>query len=102
MITTPDPAADARRFHADPVVTDLTARARTGDRQAWDALVGRYAPLIWLICRGHGFGDADVEDAVRNVWLKLVGQLGSIREPAALPGWLTTITALINVDAGTT
>jgi hypothetical protein len=33
----------------DPVVTDLVTRARNGDKQAWDALVERYAPLIWSI-----------------------------------------------------
>ena len=27
----------------DPVVTDLVTRARNGDKQAWDALVERYA-----------------------------------------------------------
>ena len=37
----------------DPVVTDLVTRARNGDKQAWDALVERYAPLIWSICRRH-------------------------------------------------
>ncbi len=37
----------------DPVVTNLVARARNGDRQAWDALVERYAPLTWSICRRH-------------------------------------------------
>jgi RNA polymerase sigma factor (sigma-70 family) len=92
MITTPDPAEDTRRRRDNPLVTDLIARARTGDRQAWVALVERYAPLIWSICRRHGLGDADAEDAGQNVWLKLVGQLGSIREPAALPGWLATTT----------
>ncbi len=34
----------------DPVVTDLVTRASNGDRQAWDALAERYAPLIWSIC----------------------------------------------------
>ena len=75
MITNPDPAYSTRRCRDDPVVTDLVARARTGDRQAWDALVKRYAPLIWSICRRHDLADADAEDASQNVWLKLVGQL---------------------------
>ena len=35
---------------ADPMVSELVARAKDGDRQAWDALVERYAPLIWSIC----------------------------------------------------
>ena len=30
-------------------VTGLVARAKAGDKQAWDALVERYAPLIWSI-----------------------------------------------------
>ena len=81
---------------ADPVrdglvVTDLVTRARTGDKQAWDTLVERYAPLIWSICRRHQLG-ADAEDISQNVWLRLVGQLDKIREPAALPGWLATTT----------
>jgi RNA polymerase sigma factor (sigma-70 family) len=64
--------------------------ARNGDKQAWDALVDRYAPLIWSICRRHGLGRADTEDVGQAVWLYLVGHLGHLREPAALPGWLAT------------
>jgi hypothetical protein len=45
MMTTPDPY-EARRRRDEPTVTALVTRARNGDRQAWDALVGRYAPLI--------------------------------------------------------
>jgi DNA-directed RNA polymerase specialized sigma24 family protein len=72
----------------DPPVTDVVTRAAAGDKQAWDALVERYAPLVWSICRGHRLSDADVGDISRNVWLQLAGQLGGIRDPAALPGWL--------------
>ena len=43
----------------DLVVTDLVTRARDGDKQAWDALVDRYAPLLWSICRRHRVGGAD-------------------------------------------
>jgi DNA-directed RNA polymerase specialized sigma24 family protein len=71
----------------DPLVTDLVARAAAGDKQAWDALVERYAPLVWSICRRHRLSDADVADISRNVWLQLAGQLGGIRDPAAPPGW---------------
>jgi len=76
----------------DPSVTDLVARARTGDQQAWDALVERYAPLVWGICRRHRLPAADAADAGQAVWLHLVDQLGSLRDPAALPGWLATTT----------
>jgi len=73
-------------------ITDLIASARTGDERAWAALIERYAPLVWSICRKHGLSDADAEDAGQNVWLQLVRQLDQIRDPAALPGWLVTTT----------
>jgi RNA polymerase sigma factor (sigma-70 family) len=76
----------------DPVIIDLVTRARHGSKQAWDALVERYAPLIWSICRSHQLGDADAEDVGQTVWLHLVQHLDTIRDPAALPGWLATTT----------
>src|SRR5215469_18746025 len=76
----------------DLVVTDLVARARDGDQQAWDALVERHAPLIWSICRRYRLGGADAEDAAQAVWLRLVDQLDKIRDPAAIAGWLATTT----------
>ncbi len=72
--------------------TELVARARSGDKRAWDALVDRYSPLIWSICRRHRLGGAVAEDVGQNVWLRLVDQLDRIRDPAALPGWLATTT----------
>jgi RNA polymerase sigma factor (sigma-70 family) len=70
----------------------LVTRAQTGDQQAWNALVERYAPLVWSICRRYELPGADASDAGQNVWLQLVDQLGNIRDPAALPGWLATTT----------
>ena len=76
----------------DRAVTGLVTRARNADRQAWDALVERYAPLIWSICRQHRLGGADADDVGQTVWLHLVEHLGKLRDPAALPGWLVTTT----------
>ena len=73
-------------------VTDLVTRARNGEKQAWDALVERYAPLIWSICRKYRLDRADADDVGQTVWLHLVDQLDKIRDPAALPGWLATTT----------
>jgi RNA polymerase sigma factor (sigma-70 family) len=74
----------------DPAVVHLVTRASNGDRQAWDALVERYAPLIWSICRRYRLGDADADDAAQRVWLHLVNHLDGLRDPAALPGLLST------------
>ena len=83
---------DADPVRDDPVAADLVTRARNGDKQAWDALVERYSPLIWRICRRHRLADADAQDVGQGVWLRLVDQLDKVRDPAALPGWLVTTT----------
>jgi len=74
------------------LVTDLVTRARNGDRQAWDALVERYAPLVWSICRRHRLGAAEAGDVGQTVWLRLVDELATVRDQAALRGWLAAAT----------
>jgi RNA polymerase sigma factor (sigma-70 family) len=83
---------EAHRMRDDLAVSDLVTRARDGDQRAWDALVEQHAPLIWSICRRYRLGGADAEDAAQAVWLRLVGQLDKIRDPAAIAGWLATTT----------
>ena len=76
----------------DPTVVALVERARDGDQVAWNEIVARYASLVWSMCRRHGIDGSDAEDVGSSVWLRLVERLGSIREPAALPGWIATTT----------
>jgi RNA polymerase sigma factor (sigma-70 family) len=76
----------------DPSVVSLVNRARAGDKNAWDEIVERYAPLVWSICRAFRLSRADADDVGQTVWLSLVEQLPRLREPAALPGWLATAT----------
>jgi RNA polymerase sigma factor (sigma-70 family) len=76
----------------DPAVIDLVRRARDGDTSAWDAIVERYTALLWGICRRHGLSGSDADDVAGMVWLRLVERLETLREPAALPGWLVVTT----------
>lgn len=76
----------------DPVVLKLVARATGGDQGAWNEIVERYAPLVWSICGRYRLTSQDIEDVGQTVWLRLVEQIGNLREPAALPGWLATTT----------
>jgi RNA polymerase sigma factor (sigma-70 family) len=76
----------------DSSVSALVARARAGDQPAWNELVERYAPLVWSICNRYRLTRPDIDDIAQTVWLLLVEQLGNIRQPAALPGWLATTT----------
>jgi RNA polymerase sigma factor (sigma-70 family) len=76
----------------DPSVIALVARAANGDQGAWNEIIERYAPLVWSICTRYRLRNEDIEDVGQTVWLLLVEQLGKLREPAALPGWLATTT----------
>ena len=76
----------------DQSVIALVTRAAGDDQQAWDELVERYAPLVWAICTRYRLSNHDIEAVGQSVWLLLVAQLGKLREPAALPGWLATTT----------
>ena len=77
----------------DPSVVALVTRAAGSDPSAWNEIVDRYAPLVWSICTRYQLSSQDTEDVGQTVWLLLVEQLGKLREPAALPGWLAKTTA---------
>jgi len=76
----------------DPTVTELVARARDGDQESWNRIVERYSPLVLARCHRFGLGRADTGDVGGSVWLLLVENLGKLREPAALAGWISTTT----------
>ena len=83
------PAALAR--HA-PLAAMVNCAA-AGDRDAWDWIIERYAPLVYSTCQRHRLAAQDIDDVGQRVWLLLLEQIGNLREPAALPGWLVTTTS---------
>ena len=75
----------------DPLaVDDLVSRARAGDQAAWNAIVDRFLPLVNAVISRYRLTRADADDVNQTVWLRLVEHLGDLREPRALPGWLST------------
>jgi len=73
----------------DPVPGWVKAAA-AGDQHAWDLLVDRFAGLVWAICREHRLSNSDAADTVQLTWLRLLENLGRIRDPSRLAGWLAT------------
>jgi RNA polymerase sigma factor (sigma-70 family) len=73
-------------------VSALVARVCAGDQEAWNELIDRYAPLVWSICQRYQLSRQDADDVGQSVWLLLVENIASLREAAALPGWLSTTT----------
>jgi RNA polymerase sigma factor (sigma-70 family) len=74
---------------SDPLPGWVKAAA-AGDQEAWDLLVDRFGGLVWAICREHRLSDSDAADTVQLTWLRLLENLGRIRDPQRLAGWLAT------------
>lgn len=68
----------------------LVSGAVRGDQRAWDLLVARYGATIRAVARRHRLSAADQEEVAQRTWLRLVQHVRSIKEPAALGGWLAT------------
>lgn len=73
-------------------LSDLVTAGVDGDEAAWRELLRRFSGLVSFVVRQHRLPPADAQDVSQTVWLRLVEHLGRLREPAALPGWLTTTT----------
>ena len=69
---------------------DLVRAAAAGDADAWRALVERFGGFVWSIARSHGLDRVDAADVVQTVWLRLVDNLGRLREPERVAGWLAS------------
>lgn len=66
------------------------ARSAEGDQAAWGSLVTRFTPLLWAVARAHRLPESDAADVVQGTWLRLVENLGRIREPERVGAWLAT------------
>lgn len=76
---------------ASPIAA-LVRAAAEGDQGAWNEIVDRYTPLVVSVIYKHRLRPADASDVNQTLWLRLVEQIGRLREPEALPGWIMTTT----------
>jgi RNA polymerase sigma factor (sigma-70 family) len=82
--------ADLRAERSARVAALLT-EARTGRRDALNAMVTELTPLLWHVARGQGLSQAGAEDVVQTTWLCLLRELEHIRAPESLVAWLVTV-----------
>ena len=64
--------------------------AAAGDERAWNALVHRFTPMLRRVAKGYRLAPHDIDDVVQACWVSLLGSLDTLREPAAIGGWLVT------------
>jgi RNA polymerase sigma factor (sigma-70 family) len=72
--------------------TATVVAARAGDPVAVDRLVAGYLPLVYTIVGRALEGHADVDDVVQEVMLRVLRNLGELRDPSAFRSWLVAIT----------
>lgn len=69
-------------------VSALVCAARRGEERAWSLLVARFGATIGGVARRHGLGEADQDEVAQRTWLRALRHLESLKEPAAIAGWL--------------
>lgn len=72
---------------------ELLAACVRGDSAGWEALLDRYAALIYSIARKFRLSDADCADVFQSVCITLLQRLDTVRAPAGLAAWLITTTS---------
>jgi DNA-directed RNA polymerase specialized sigma24 family protein len=72
--------------------------ARRGDQGAWDALVARYASLVWAVARGHGLPYAAATDVAHTTWLRLVESLDDAPDDA-IGEWVSALARAESLQA---
>jgi RNA polymerase sigma factor (sigma-70 family) len=80
----PEEAMEERR------VGDLVRAAAAGDRRAWDHVVDRFSGLLWSVAAGYRLSQADAADVFQTTWLRLLENLGNLRDPERVGAWLAT------------
>lgn len=79
-----------RSVRAKALTADLVQSARSGDKNAWEAIVDRYSNMVWTVARSHRLTAADAADVSQTTWLNLLDHLDDIREPERVGAWLAT------------
>jgi RNA polymerase sigma factor (sigma-70 family) len=78
-----------QRLGADSVAR-LVSLAAAGDQRAWDRLIEEFGGMIRAVARAHRLSDADAADVAQVTWMRLLGRLGQLRDPANVGAWLAT------------
>ncbi len=90
--TASEPASSSAEHESETSsLAPLIAGAKRGDQRCWNELIERFTPLVGQIARSFRLSHHDVQDVGQFVWLRLFEHLDKIREPLALPGWVSTV-----------
>jgi RNA polymerase sigma factor (sigma-70 family) len=79
--------------------SQLVARCRSGDQQAWAELVDRFSRYVYAISvQGFRLSEADAEDIFQEVFTRAYENLDKLRDDAAVRPWLAQLTRRLCID----
>jgi RNA polymerase sigma-70 factor (ECF subfamily) len=79
--------------------SELVARCRAGDQQAWAELVDRFSRYVYAISvQAFRLSGADAEDVFQEVFARAYQHLDSLRDDAAVRPWLAQLTRRLCID----
>jgi RNA polymerase sigma-70 factor (ECF subfamily) len=71
----------------------LVERLRTGDTDALEALMGRYAPRVYRLAHGITRSEPDAEEVVQDVFLSVFRKIESFEGRSGFGTWIYRVTA---------
>jgi len=71
-------------------IASLTRSAAAGDERGWNKLVDEFGGMICGVARSYRLGQADADDVAQTTWLRLIGHISGLNEPARVGSWLAT------------
>lgn len=72
--------------------SEMVARARKGDEDAFVHLAGIYRPQVWKTASRFARSQAELEDLTQDLFVKIWKGLSSYRSDAPFEHWLMTVT----------
>ena len=76
----------------------LAIRCQLGEREAFDALIDRYAHRLRGFVRRVADSEAEADDLVQETWLRVLRGLPGLRDPRRLRSWLFGIAHRVLID----
>ena len=79
--------------------SDLVARCRDGDQEAWAELVNRFSRYVYAIAvRVYRLPEPDDKEGFQDVFTRTWQHLDELRDDTALRPWIATLTRRLCVD----
>ncbi|MCC9604387.1 sigma-70 family RNA polymerase sigma factor [Blastopirellula sp. JC732] len=76
----------------------LVTASQTGDRDAFGQLVEQFQGVVFAIALKRLRDYAEAQELCQDVFIQAMQKMDQLREPAAFPGWLRSITVRMAIN----